>query len=176
MDLLVEWYMMSSLSHLLNKERINYLWNKRRYLKKENAILILLLHRHFDNKLRDVSDYLLHGGNSLIARYTGQSPTPDDLNSGIPSVLKIRLKLFWLARNPPGWQYFWYSSPSMMSLITPTVLLRIFTRWKSCQMPSPNKTDNKQHDYNMYVKSLKVFNRFQIILNMRNNYRLMLYQ
>ena len=44
--------------------------------------------------------YLTLYGSSLIVRCSGQNENPDDLNTGIPSVLKVRKMLFLLEKKP----------------------------------------------------------------------------
>ena len=57
------------------------------------------------------------GGSSFIARKTGQIFTFEDLYKGIPSVLKSKVKLCSLVRNPPLSLYLLYTVPSTMSRI-----------------------------------------------------------
>ena len=52
-----------------------------------------------------------------MARKTGQIFTFEDLNKSIPSVLKSKVKLSSLVRNPPLSLYVLYTVPLTMSLI-----------------------------------------------------------
>ena len=58
--------------------------------------------------------YLTLYGSSLIVRCSGQNENPDDLNTGIPSVLKVREMLFLLEKKPSHTNLL-YTSPSQMS-------------------------------------------------------------